>query len=44
MTENTKLTCSAFFIQVGSKGMIGNIYSKGYNIEVRAITLIDRAL
>ena len=38
------LTCSAFFIQVGSNGMTGNMYSNGYNIDVRAMTLIDNAL
>ena len=38
------LTCSAEDIQVGSKGITGNIYSSGYNIETNAITLIVKAL
>ena len=42
--KSKKRTCSACFIHVGRRGMIGNIYSNGYNIDVKAITLIDKAL
>lgn len=39
-----KLTCSADAIQVGKRGITGNIYSSGYNMETNAMTLIDNAL
>ena len=37
-------SCSALFMQVGSKGMTGNMYSSGYRRDVIAITLMVRAL
>jgi len=38
------LTCSAEDIHVGNKGITGNMYSNGYSIDTKAITLIVRAL
>ena len=37
-------TCSAELMHVGSNGITGNMYSRGYNMDTNAITLIDRAL
>lgn len=39
-----KLTCSAQLMHVGSNGITGNIYSKGYIKVIKAITDIDNAL
>lgn len=36
--------CSAQFIQLGSSGIAGNMYSSGYSMATRAITDIERAL
>ena len=35
---------SAFFIHVGNRGMMGNMYCKGYNIEVKDIPRRSRCL
>lgn len=37
-------SCSAQLIQLGSSGMAGNMYSRGYSIATSAITDIDNAL
>ena len=37
-------TCSAEDIQVGNKGITGNMYSSGYSIDTNAITDIVNAL
>lgn len=36
--------CSAQLMHVGSSGITGNMYSNGYNMVTKAITLIERAL
>lgn len=39
-----KRSCSAQLMQVGRRGITGNMYSRGYNIVTRAITDMERAL